>query len=100
MLKRANKSVVPEIYRHLTRIKAAYQAVPKSGLSVEQVSKREATGQINVCKNPNSTSVGTIIWRNVFNVFNIVNFLLAFFILWAASYDIAYLKMACSWVLS
>ncbi len=92
MLKRANKSVVPEIYRHLTRIKAAYQAVPKSGLSVEQVSKREATGQINVCKNPNSTSVGAIIWRNVFNVFNIVNFLLAFFILWAASYDIAYLK--------
>lgn len=80
-----------DIQEHCVKVKEAYLPVPEIGLTSLEVKERQAANRINTC--PKSTaSVWSIIQRNFFNIFNFVNFLLAFFIIWAASYNLSYLK--------
>lgn len=82
---------VADIVLQRERIRLAFQATPFTGLSHDLVKERQDNNRINICPK-NSSSILAIFQRNLFNVFNFVNFLLAFFILWAASYNLSYLK--------
>lgn len=80
-----------DIQEHSASVKSAYLAVPDTGLTSLEVNERQASNRINVCPR-NTSSVWSIVQRNLFNIFNFVNFFLAFLIVWAASFELTYLK--------
>lgn len=85
-------STVPDVVKHTQLIlEAAAKPTAESGLTVKQVKQRLSLGQWNLQTQTNIISAKEIVRRNVFNLFNILNFILALLVVVAAFKKISYI---------
>ncbi len=63
------------------------EALPRTGLTAEEVRQRVAEGKVNTEVNPPSKTISEIIQSNVFTFFNILNFALAACVFLVRSYQ-------------
>lgn len=83
---------VPDVQEHTELITAAAaNATAVQGLTVNQVKQRLSLGQWNLQSQSNIISAKEIIHRNVFSLFNILNFALALLVLIAAFKKLSYI---------
>lgn len=83
---------IPDLLTWQKNIKAHALPLTAAGLDAAAIACRQDKQQINRSSAGRTATVGSIIRRNLFTVFNLLNFVLALFILIAAAYKFTYIK--------
>ncbi|WEG35047.1 hypothetical protein PYS61_03645 [Amygdalobacter indicium] len=83
---------IPDLLTWQKNIKAHALPLTAAGLDAAAIACRQNKQQINRSSAGNTATVGSIIRRNLFTIFNLLNFVLALFILIAAAYKFTYIK--------